>query len=339
MSDAIRLLRLGRIPGWMSQAVYHALAETMQSDRPDTVVICTPENPYLCLGYFQNLQSVFDQNALRLYGIPVYRRRIGGGATYLDENQLFYQFVFHHSRVPAGPEKSYRFFLQAPLRTLRGFGLNARLHAVNELEVNKRRIAGIGGGRIGEAAVVVGNFLFDFDYETMSRVWKAPWPGYREIARNALIRRVYTLKHCAAHLKPQTVEDELVKQLENSFDRPVVSGRLTAEESEAIMKWRIRLEKFSDEGRSVTSRPRPLKIAAGVFVHNGACRRDGVNKACHISLLEEEKRIAAVQAQDKRLLKIIRQMETRALPAAWEMLEHMLEEAGINLESKTWPVH
>ncbi|GIR32358.1 MAG: hypothetical protein CM15mP45_16540 [Deltaproteobacteria bacterium] len=47
---------------------------------------------------------------------------------------------------------------------LNQLGLDGRLRAMNEVEANSMRIAGIGGGRVGDAMVVVGNLLLDFDY-------------------------------------------------------------------------------------------------------------------------------------------------------------------------------
>ena len=175
----IRLLNLGSIPPWQTQAIYHALAKRMSTDTRDVVLICRPNAPYLCLGYHQIFESIFDTAECERRGLPVLRRRLGGGATYLDQNQLFYQIVFHHSRTPVMLKELYAFALKAPVATLRRLGLNAELHDTNEIEVSGKRIAGTGGGRIGEASVVVGNRLFDFDFEAMSSVWRDTWPPFR----------------------------------------------------------------------------------------------------------------------------------------------------------------
>ncbi|MFQ5418836.1 MAG: biotin/lipoate A/B protein ligase family protein, partial [Anaerolineae bacterium] len=169
--NAIRLLNLGPTAAWRTQAVYHATAELMTADSPDTIIICQPLTPYLCLGYHQVYDAVLDRDECVRRGLPVVRRRVGGGTTYLDVNQLFYQCIFHHSRVPVVAKDVYKLMLSGPVKTLRRLGLNAELRAVNEIEVDGKRIAGIGGGRIGEASVVVGNLLFDFDYRAMTQVW------------------------------------------------------------------------------------------------------------------------------------------------------------------------
>jgi lipoate---protein ligase len=175
----IRLLNLGLITPLQTQAYYHALAENMTVDSADTIIICRPSAPYLCLGYHQVFGSTFDRNECERRGLPVFRRRLGGGATYLDENQLFYQCIFHHTRLPAMLQDIYALALAAPVNTLKRLGLDAELRDTNEIEVNGKRIAGTGGGRIDEACVVVGNLLFDFDYEAMTAVWQTPSPTFR----------------------------------------------------------------------------------------------------------------------------------------------------------------
>ena len=190
----IRLLRLGLTDSWRTQAVYHAVAELMREDSPDTLILCRPREPYLCLGYHQIYESVLDHQLCRRRSLPVYRRRLGGGTTYLDEDQIFYQCIFHHTRAPVLIQHFYQRVLGAPVETLRQMGLNAQLRKVNEIEVDGKRIAGTGGARIGEACVVVGNLLLDFDYETLPQLWRVPWESFRDLAATALQERLTTLQ-------------------------------------------------------------------------------------------------------------------------------------------------
>ena len=98
---------MGQIPGWQTQAVYHTVAELMTEDTPDTIIISQPSDTYVCLGYHQKLDHVFDRQTCEEKEIPILRRKVGGGGTYLDPNQLFYQCVFHKSRVPTNSDKVY----------------------------------------------------------------------------------------------------------------------------------------------------------------------------------------------------------------------------------------
>jgi lipoate---protein ligase len=298
MKKPIRLINLGKTESWKTQAVYHALAEEMTVESPDTIVLCQPDSPYLCLGFFQPFDSVFDLKNVDHLNLPVYRRRIGGGATYLDENQLFYQFIFHHSRVPVVLEKAYKTMLAAPVETLKSFGLDCNLRAANEIEVNGKRVAGIGGGRINDAAVVVGNFLFDFNFEAMTTVWKSPWVGFRELAKDAVKERVYTLKQCTPKLRMRDVSDKLIELFPKYFNRPVITGTLSQKEIKASQKTAQKLTDkifLNDGNKDIPVQPRPLKISADVFIYNK--KMSFKNKKINVSFRTDNDIITRVEVE------------------------------------------
>jgi lipoate---protein ligase len=267
----IRLLNLGPQPFWRTQAVYHAVAELMQPDSPDTLIITRPATPYLCLGYHDIYDVVLDRAACARLGLPVVRRRVGGGTTYLDANQLFYQCIFHHERVPARADAIYAQMLAAPVATLRRLGLNAALRDAFELEIEGRRIAGIGGGRIGEAAVIVGNLLFDFDYHSMAQVWRAPSSSFRELAAKALAEHLVTLRQLLGPLEIETVQPILQDEFAKAFGRPLEPGVLTEVEEEHVT--RVGERQISAEYLALHSQHgaigllKRLKISGGVFIH------------------------------------------------------------------------
>ncbi|MHB8597864.1 MAG: lipoate--protein ligase family protein [Ktedonobacteraceae bacterium] len=125
MSEPVRLLAPGTVSWLRTQALYHALAELMTEDTPDTLILVRPEEPYVCIGYHQSLGAVLDRVACKTVGLPIVRRRVGGGTTYLDKNQPFYQYVFHHKRLPFRVDAVYARLLGAPVAVLRKLGLNA----------------------------------------------------------------------------------------------------------------------------------------------------------------------------------------------------------------------
>jgi lipoate-protein ligase A len=57
---SIRVLDLGRVSAVRSQTVYHAAAYAMTGDRPDTVILVSPDQPYVCVGYHQDLEKEVD---------------------------------------------------------------------------------------------------------------------------------------------------------------------------------------------------------------------------------------------------------------------------------------
>jgi lipoate-protein ligase A len=279
VNEPVRLLALGTVPWIRTQALYHALAELMTEDTPDTIILTRPQEPYVCVGYHQPLSAVLDATACRAAGLPIIRRRVGGGTTYLDKNQQFYQCIFHHKRLPFRVDAVYARLLGAPIAVLRKLGLNASLRGGNEIEVEGRRIAGVGGGRIGEAMVVVGNILLDFDYDMMARTWRVPSEDFRRLAYEAMQRRITTVWS----VLPQLVSaDEVQARLADEYalvlNRPLVPGLLTeAERVKAAEMEELLLSKewlhlhSEDEDEPM----RTLKISLDAFVHAEEARMNG----------------------------------------------------------------
>jgi lipoate-protein ligase A len=273
-------LTLGAVPWIRTQTLYHALAELMTEDTPDTLILVRPQEPYVCIGYHQHLSAVLDRAACRVADLPIVRRRVGGGTTYLDNNQQFYQCIFHHTRLPFRVDAVYARLLDAPVATLRKLGLNATLRDGNEIEVDGRRIVGVGGGRIGEAVVVVGNILLDFDYAMMARVWRVPSEDFRRLAYEAMQRRITTVWSNLPHpVSADEVQARLAEAYPLALNRPVEPGSLTqAEQAKAAeMEEQLLSEEWLQLHAQDEDEPmRTLKISLDAFVHAVEARMNGM---------------------------------------------------------------
>ena len=231
-NSVLRIINLGFVPFHESQSVYHAVAACMTEATPDTIIICIPAQPYYCLGYHQGYRQAIDRQAHQRSGYPVMRRRLGGGMTYLDSDQLFYQCVFHRSRSPAVPAKAYQMKLDAPIRVLRRINLQAELVHTNEIEVGGKRIAGTGGGLIGQANVVVGNFLRDFQFESMAKIINAPCQEFRGLALQMMRERITTLRASNCDSYWDQMPELLIEEYRRTLGRQTILDDLTAEEKD-----------------------------------------------------------------------------------------------------------
>lgn len=272
---------MGRIPGWQTQAVYHTVAELMTEETPDTIIISQSSDTYVCLGYHQKLNETFDRKVCDEKEIPILRRKVGGGGTYLDPNQLFYQCVFHQSRIPANSEKVYEMMLTPVVNTLKHFfDVKAELVGSHEVEMNGKRVAGIGGGQMGEASIVVGNILFDFDYDTMASVWNVPNESFRLLAKEAMKDHIITLDDIGSMVKMDKLADQLIDEYETHLGRTLNPGGMTIDEIERAGQIGavLRSESFlnsMDEGNG-SSKRKPLKISRNVFIHYDEIEMDGL---------------------------------------------------------------
>ena len=61
-----------------SQTVYHAVAYATKANTPDAIILVSPKEPYVCVGYHQDLEREVDLDYCRANNLPVYRRDVDG---------------------------------------------------------------------------------------------------------------------------------------------------------------------------------------------------------------------------------------------------------------------
>ncbi len=228
--EPVRVINLGRTCYSQTQSLYHAIAQRMRESSSDTIILCIPDKAYLCIGLHQNFNQAVDRRVCESLNLPIMRRSVGGGSTYLNGDQLFYQCIFHHSRMPAMPLKVYETLLAAPISTLRRIGLDAELRYENEIEIAGKRIAGVGGGRIGEASVVVGNFIRRFRFDAMREVIACPREEFRNVASHAMEQCITTLEQEGCDEALTDIAQLLVREFSKSLGRAMRFGRISEQE-------------------------------------------------------------------------------------------------------------
>jgi lipoate-protein ligase A len=188
----MHLYDLGKQPWDDSQLFYHALAELGR----EGLILLSPAAPYVCLGFHQDPAKEVDLEFCRREAIPVFRREVGGGAVYLDGDQLFFQLVLRRDNplLPASKDAFYRRFLQPVVDVYRRVGIAAEYKPVNDVIAGARKISGSGVGEIGPAVVFVGNLIVDFNYEMMARVLKVPDEKFRDKVHKTLRENLSTIR-------------------------------------------------------------------------------------------------------------------------------------------------
>ena len=234
----IRFIDAGTVSGLRSQSIYHGLGYAQKTDTPDTIVLATPGSPYMCIGFFQDPEIELNMKYCRARNLPVIRRETGGGAVYIDEGQLFVQWVFQQSSLPKRVDQRFQLFVKPLIETYKFFGINAYYHPINDVHVNGKKIVGTGAGTIGEAQVVTGNFLFDFDYLTMINAINAPSDNFRNAVANNLHLYLTTMKQELEKLPERKEVIEVYRtKCEEILGLHSELGNFTDEELQRMEQW------------------------------------------------------------------------------------------------------
>ncbi|SFM57704.1 lipoate-protein ligase A [Ectothiorhodospira mobilis] len=273
----LRVLDLDHQPPYRSQAVYHGIAAALTAGDDPVLTLLSPSDPYVCVGLHQDIALEVDEAYCQEQGLPVIRRRVGGGAVYLDRHQLFFHFIYPAEHAPRRISEIYGHFTDPVIETYRRLGVDAHFRPVNDIQVNGRKIGGTGAATLGEATVMVGSFLFDFDVDTMSRCLKVPSEKFRDKLRQGMDDYITTLTRELGH--PPSREEVIATFLQALRDRlgvePVADNPTPAEEAAIAQQERALADPDWTHQKGRRFVEGGVKIAEGTHLADGAEKAPG----------------------------------------------------------------
>jgi len=287
----MKLYHWGKVPWHESQLIYHALAHLGQ----EGLSLVSPTSPYVCIGYHQDLYREVDYDYCRSTGIPVFRRDLGGGAVYLDGNQLFFHLILHKDNplAPKNKEHFYKKFIQPVVNVYNQIGIPARFKPVNDVISGTCKISGTGAGEIGDCIVFVGNLIIDFNYEMMTRILKVPDEKFRDKLHKTLKDNLTTIRReLGEHEAEKWGENRLNQLMIREFQEllgPMEPGRrnirLQNKMDELFLEmsldaWLLGKRKSGKNGRDI-------KIRSGVKMIHRIHKAPGGLIRADIELLED----------------------------------------------------
>ncbi len=276
----MKVYRVGRQGNLRSITLFHAMARLGY----EGLIITSPTETYVSVGYFDRTKDIVDLERCRELGIPVIRREVGGGAVLLDQDQVFYQIVMRREpgKLPFKIEEIYKRFSQPVINVYRRLGIEAEYRPINDIVVkkNQRKITGQGAADIEKSFVFVGGLLLKFNTELMARIFKVPEENFRDKIHKTLEENITWVERETGK-KPtyEEVEELLVEEfskvlnIEGEGEIPEEALRLADQLKDLFTSEEFLLE---DTGR----RHRTIKIREGVHVRNGVHKaRGGLIKA------------------------------------------------------------
>ncbi len=276
----MKVYKLGKVGNLLSTSLFHACARLDMFG----LILVEPEDTYVSLGYFDNIQEILDLQRIKSLGIPVIRREIGGGTVLLAPGQVFYQLVIPKGLAPFRVEEAYRHFSKPVLETYRKLGLEVEYKPINDIVVksNQRKISGQGAGDIHKAFVFVGNILLRFNTELMAEVLKVPNKDFVKKVLDENLTWVEREKEKAPDFweVADILEFEFKKllPLETCWDIPKEALELANKLKDELTSEEVL---FEETGR----KHRLIKIREGIFLRNKHMEVEG--KKVSLSMIVE----------------------------------------------------
>ncbi len=224
-------------------------AGSMRAAEPEsTLRLYTYRSHCALVGRFQNIEAELDLDACRELDVQVSRRPTGGGAILMGADQL--GLCFTAPAILDGktvkPIDVYRKLSQPVVRVLAKLGIQASFRPKNDLEVNGKKIAGLGVYYDSHGALLFHtSLLVDLDVSLMLRVLRIP---AEKIADKADVRsvaqRVTTVRREAGrNLSVEEIREAIKEQFEVLFDarfphRPFTRAERRSVEELAGQKYR-----------------------------------------------------------------------------------------------------
>ena len=276
-TESWRLVDLGIAEPLIAQTFYEAVAKAVdEGESPNTIVLVQPSSPYVCIGYHQEIEREVDIEYCRSRNLPIIRRSQGGGAVYLDSNQIFYQIVARDDSktIPLRVDKLFEKLLGVTVQVYNKLGLPAEFKPLNDVIVDGKKISGNGAGKFGDKTMIlVGNIILDLDYESMANVLKVPSEKFKDKISKSMRQWVTSLKRELEFIPPiEEIKGLLAESYEQVLGIELVRSKIT-ETEEKIWEEEVRPKHLSKDwlyskelGHKEFAEERTVKIAGAVRI-------------------------------------------------------------------------
>ena len=190
-----RIIDTGLRTGRENIAFDQAMIEAHQAGEiPDTLRFIHFK-PVALVGRHQATRQEIRVDFCRDNGVEVGRRITGGGAIYLDENQMGWALVCRRGALGGGSLADMtRSICEAAAAGLSSLGMKAQYRPRNDIEVAGRKISGTGGFFDGDTLIYQGTVIGDLNPDIMFGALNVPKEKLEKRALDAAALRVTSLR-------------------------------------------------------------------------------------------------------------------------------------------------
>lgn len=191
----------------------------------------------LC-GRFQDLSAEIDLEACKTKGFQVGRRLTGGGAIIMGEDQLGICLSTHSSKFQwKHIRELYQLFSAPIINALATFGIKAGLRAKNDLEVNGKKIAGLGIHISQDGGIQFhASLLLDLDVPAMLSVLNIPIQKFEDKRMiQSVAQRMTTVRtESGSNISMEQLKQAVMESYAESFSSVFQKEPIQSNERAAI---------------------------------------------------------------------------------------------------------
>ncbi len=235
---SLRLITDDHVTAHFGLAGDETIAWRVGSGQSEPMLRLYTYRPCALVGRFQNIATEIHLDFCQEQGIPVNRRPTGGGAIIMGEGQLGLALT-----VPGSSDDSYHRarevmgeLSQGLVLGLNSLGIQARLRGKNDIEVNGRKIAGLGIYRASTGGLLFhASLLVDLDIPLMLRMLNTPFEKITDKEIESFAARITTVRRESD--RPISLDEARQKVAEGyaqALNVSLVPSAFTPEELQAI---------------------------------------------------------------------------------------------------------
>jgi lipoate-protein ligase A len=214
-----------------------------------TLRLYTYQSHCALVGRFQTVENEVRADYCKANNIPINRRPTGGGAIIMGADQLGVALT-----IPGRGEDAYSharelmgIFSEGLVRGLNTLGVEARFRRKNDIEVNGKKIVGLGVYRVPSGGLLFhASMLVDLDIALMLRVLNTPFEKLSDKEIDTVAGRITTVRReTESHITLDEMRRVIADGFVSAFDVNLISSDFTAEERAEIAK--LEQEKYLSE--------------------------------------------------------------------------------------------
>ncbi len=173
------------------------------------------------VGRYQRLEDEVDLDMALALGVSVNRRPTGGGAILMGREQLGVALAVPVATF-ASPREGMARFAGGVIAALGELGVRAELRGKNDIEVDGRKIAGVGFCQSGDGLLFHASVLVDLDTDLLLSLLRIPLAKLAAHGSRAVEERIITL--CALGAGRDALEQALAASFSTMLGLEVAEG-------------------------------------------------------------------------------------------------------------------